>query len=258
MAKSSASSRSPRPTEVDRADREPTATTAAPAGRGAARTPRRPATEGPRATASQSTNAAPAAQAPRAGAKSDASVADKSAPRPIVSTSAPKNLQAAEAVRMERASIGLTNEQRAGVSGILNRALSDEHVLYIRTRNYHWNVTGMHFKSLHEFFEEQYKQIEIAIDEIAERARSMGFRAIGSMTEFIAHTHLKEQNPAEVPDATGMLRNLLNDHESIIKQLREDIDTCDDQFKDAGTADFLTEKLEEHEKMAWMIRAYLA
>lgn len=159
---------------------------------------------------------------------------------------------------MERADIGLTNRDRAGVSGILNRALSDEHVLYIRTRNYHWNVTGMHFKSLHEFFEEQYRQIEIAIDEIAERARSLGFRALGSMTEFIAHTHLTEQNPAEVPTAEQMLRNLLNDHESIIKQLREDIDTCDEKLNDSGTADFLTEKMEEHEKMAWMIRAYLA
>ncbi len=242
MAKSSASSRSSRPAPVDRADREPTTSAAAPI-RSAARTPRRPDSDGPRATPRPE---------PTAAANS------KAAARPIVPAQSPKALEAAEAVRMERAAIGLTNDQRAGVSGILNRALSDEHVLYIRTRNFHWNVTGMHFKSLHEFFEEQYKQIEISIDEIAERARSLGFRAIGSMTEFLAHASLKENNPAEVPDATGMLRSLLNDHESIIKQLREDIDTCDDVHKDAGTADFLTEKLEAHEKMAWMIRAYLA
>lgn len=159
---------------------------------------------------------------------------------------------------MERADIGLSGDERAGVSGILNRALSDEHVLYIRTRNYHWNVTGMNFKALHEFFEEQYKALEAAIDEIAERARSLGFRAIGSMAEFMQHARLKEQNPAEVPDAAGMLRNLLADHEAIIKSLRQDIDACEDQFNDKGTADFLTAMLEAHEKMAWMIRAFLS
>ncbi len=159
---------------------------------------------------------------------------------------------------MEKADIGLTTDERAGVSRILNKALSDEHVLYIRTRNYHWNVTGMHFKSLHEVFEEQYKALEAAIDEIAERTRSLGFRAIGSMSEFLQHARLPEQNPAEVPDATGMLRNLLADHEAIIKNLRDDVDACDEEFNDAGTADFLTAMMEAHEKMAWMLRAFLS
>ena len=167
-------------------------------------------------------------------------------------------LDAAEAVRMEKADIGLTNDERAGVSRILNKALSDEHVLYIRTRNYHWNVTGMHFHSLHEVFENQYKALEAAIDEIAERTRSLGFRAIGSMSEFMQHARLTEQNPAEVPSAEGMLRYLLADHEAIIKHLRTDVDACDEEFGDAGTADFLTAMMEAHEKMAWMIRAYLS
>lgn len=262
-----AKSRASRSTEVDRADRDP-----------APRTPARGAAPGPRATpraaakaddstaapraASSTKPAAAATETPANGRNGQRRPADHGraaarAPQPAARPSAAA-LSAAEAVRMERASIGLSNDERAGVSRILNRALSDEHVLYIRTRNYHWNVTGMHFKSLHEFFEEQYKQIEIAIDEIAERARALGFRALGSMTEFIQHTHLSEQNPAEVPDATGMLRNLLADHEAVIKQLREDIDACDEKFNDTGTADFLTEKLEDHEKMAWMIRAYLA
>ena len=169
-----------------------------------------------------------------------------------------RTLDAAEAVRMEKADIGIASEQRAGVSRILNKALSDEHVLYVRTRNYHWNVTGMHFRSLHEFFEEQYKALESAIDEIAERTRSLGFRAIGSMREFLQHARLPEQAPAEVPDAVGMLRNLLADHEAIIKYLRADVDACDDEFDDVGTADFLTGMMEAHEKMAWMIRAFLS
>ena len=131
-------------------------------------------------------------------------------------------------------------------------------MLYIRTRNYHWNVTGMQFKALHEFFEEQYKQLEVSIDEIAERTRALGIRAIGSMAEFLQNTRLQEQNPAEVPDATGMLRNLLADHEAIIRHLRDDINACEERFGDAGTADFLTGMLSAHEKMAWMIRAFLS
>ncbi len=231
MAKSAAR----KPNTPDRADREATP-----------RTPTRAAAPGPRA-------------APAAADKPTERPKAPAASKPAETTApTPRALAAAEAVRMERADIGLSNDERAGVSRILNKALSDEHVLYIRTRNYHWNVTGMHFKSLHEVFEEQYKALEMAIDEIAERTRALGFRAIGSMSEFMQHARLAEQSPAEVPDATGMLRNLLADHEAIIKHLRTDVDTCDNEFNDAGTADFLTGMMEAHEKMAWMLRAFLA
>ncbi len=265
MAKSSAK----RPAELDRADREPTPRTpvraAAPGPRATPKTAERPAPAASRTAANKTGDTArpvaPAAanrERPDTRPAASPSRGDAAAAASVVAKPSQRALDAAEAVRMEKADIGLTIDQRAGVSRILNKALSDEHVLYVRTRNYHWNVTGMHFKSLHEFFEEQYKALEAAIDEIAERTRSLGFRAIGSMSEFLQHARLPEQAPAEVPDAVQMLRNLLADHESIIKHLRDDVDTCDEDFEDAGTADFLTGMMEAHEKMAWMIRAYLS
>ncbi len=228
------SARGRRTPEPDRADREPAT----------------PGTNGRKSVAKSGALVTPNTVATNVGVTGDVQA-------PAHSGNARRDADTNEALRMERADIGLTNAQRTGVSRILNRALADEHVLYIRTRNYHWNVTGLQFKSLHEFFESQYKALEAAIDEIAERTRSLGFRAIGSMKEFVQYASLREQNPAEVPDAVGMLRNLLADHEAIIKTLRQDIDTCDEEFHDAGTADFLTASMEAHEKMAWMIRAYL-
>jgi starvation-inducible DNA-binding protein len=152
--------------------------------------------------------------------------------------------------------IGLAAEQLGGVIQVLNRHLADAHVLYIRTRNYHWNVVGLHFQQLHAFFETQYDQIETEIDTIAERIRSLGGQAPGTMTEFLNQATLREE-PGRYPDAEGMLRQLLADHESVIRALRESVEKCDQQH-DAGTADFLTGLLEDHEKMAWMLRSHLA
>src|SRR5579863_3110471 len=147
--------------------------------------------------------------------------------------------------------IGLTREQIVGVLDVLNRLLSDAHVLYIKTRNCHWNVVGPHFQELHKFFETQYSQIEAEIDGIAERIRSLGGKAPGTMTEFLGHASLKEE-PGCYPDAQGMLRQLLADHESVIRVLRESVDKCDQHYHDLGTADFLTGLMEDHEKTAWM------
>jgi starvation-inducible DNA-binding protein len=153
-------------------------------------------------------------------------------------------------------SIGLTGEQIVGVLDVLNRLMSDAHVLYIRTRNYHWNVVGLHFQELHKLFETQYIQIEAEIDTIAERIRSLGGKAPGTMTEFLGQASLKEE-PGRHPDAQGMLRQLLVDHESVIRLLRESVDKCDQRYHDLGTADFLTGLMEDHEKTAWMVRAHL-
>ncbi|MBN8638333.1 MAG: DNA starvation/stationary phase protection protein [Anaerolineae bacterium] len=152
--------------------------------------------------------------------------------------------------------IGLTDDQRVGVCEILNGRLADEVVLYTKTRKYHWNVTGMHFSELHEFFQEQYTILEAAIDEVAERVRQLGFMAIGTLDEFKTLSKIKEK-PGHNPGAVEMIRDLLHDHETVITQLRQDIDTTADKYHDMGTSDFLTAQLETHEKMAWMLRAHL-
>ena len=157
---------------------------------------------------------------------------------------------------MKTAEIGISEENRQKVATLLNYNLADEHVLYIKTRNYHWNVTGMHFRSLHEFFEEQYTELAPMIDDIAERIRSLGHYAVGSMGEYVKLTRLLESDHRE-GDAKGMLQSLLNDHESIIRIMREDLKKEEEAYRDAGTSDFTTALMEKHEKMAWMIRSYL-
>lgn len=152
--------------------------------------------------------------------------------------------------------IGLNNKNRDAVVEILNRLLSDEYVLYTKTRNYHWNVVGPQFNDLHKFFEAQYDELNDIVDEVAERARSLGGPSLGTLKEFLQHTRLKE-HPGEYPNAQKMLQNLLADHEAIIRYLREDLVTVGEKYGDAGTNDFLTGLMEQHEKMAWMLRAFL-
>ncbi|MFN3322787.1 MAG: Dps family protein [Bryobacteraceae bacterium] len=151
--------------------------------------------------------------------------------------------------------IGLAAEQIGGVLETLKRHLADTHVLYVKTRNYHWNVVGRDFQQLHQFFETQYTQLEASIDEIAERIRSLGGDAPGSMVEFLQLASLKEE-PGRRRGGDVMLQQLLADHEAVIRSLRESVQRTDEQYGDAGTADFLTGLLEGHEKMAWMIRAH--
>jgi starvation-inducible DNA-binding protein len=153
--------------------------------------------------------------------------------------------------------IGLTDEQREGVVLMLNTLLADEFLLYTKTRNYHWNVVGPQFNDLHKFFEEQYNALNDIVDTVAERARALGGNALGTMGEFLQQTRLKEQ-PGDYPTASAMLANLLIDHEATIRQLRVDLETCGDMYHDLGTNDFLTDLMERHEKMAWMLRAFLA
>lgn len=156
---------------------------------------------------------------------------------------------------LDHINIGISAKALEGVVNILNRVLSDAHVLYVKTRNYHWNVTGMQFQSLHELFDQQYTAIAEAIDEVAEHTRSRGGRALGTMGEFLRHSELKEH--PEYPSARGMIEELVEDHESIIRFLRQSIYRCEDEFHDVTTADFLTGLMKEHEKMAWMLRAHL-
>ena len=152
--------------------------------------------------------------------------------------------------------IGLSEETRREIVYILNTVLADEHLLYTKTRNYHWNVTGPHFTVLHELFEEQYNALKLYIDEIAERARMLGGFAIGTLSEFQSYTRMTE-TPAEYPDARMMLARLLDDHESLIKHIRSDVDRLTDELGDEGTADLLIEIMQYHEETAWMLRAML-
>ncbi|MGH7356789.1 MAG: Dps family protein [Candidatus Rokuibacteriota bacterium] len=127
----------------------------------------------------------------------------------------------------------------------------------MKTRDYHWNVTGPQFNDLHKFFESQYEAVDGIIDEVAERARSLGGRAWGTLAEFAKATRLREE-PGEAPAANDMLARLCADHEAIVRTLRADLVTVGDKHGDAGTNDFLTGLVEQHEKMAWMLRAFLA
>jgi starvation-inducible DNA-binding protein len=157
---------------------------------------------------------------------------------------------------MMNLNIGLSEQQRDGVVKILNSLLSDEYLLYTKTRNYHWNVLGPQFNDLHKFFEEQYTELTEVVDDVAERARSLGGWAFGTLHEFAQHTRLKER-PGHYPNAREMIGNLLADHETSIRQLRMDLETCAERYHDMGTNDFLTGLMEKHEKMAWMLRAFL-
>ena len=152
--------------------------------------------------------------------------------------------------------IGIKEENRKAVVALLQPVLANLSVIYTKTRNYHWNVTGPRFHTLHLFLEEQYKALSEAADEVAERIRSIGGFSIGTLQEFIDQSEIKEE-PGARPPADLMIANLVADHETIIKGLREDIDKCDDDYEDTGTADFLTGLMEAHEKLAWMLRSHL-
>ncbi len=152
--------------------------------------------------------------------------------------------------------IGIKDSDRASVVDILNRLLSDEFLLYTKTRKFHWNVTGPRFHDLHKFFESLYEELDDIIDDVAERARSLGGPAFGTFAEYSKNARLKE-TPGKNPSEDGMLKELLNDHETVIKSLREDLVTVGEKHGDAGTNDFLTGLMEKHEKKAWLIRAFI-
>lgn len=140
---------------------------------------------------------------------------------------------------------------------LLNRLLSDLHILYIRLRNYHWNVTGVQFYVLHQLFEAQYQAVEIHIDEVAEQVRMVGGFAAGSMTTFLDLARLDEEDAHAHPSARQMVDKLLDDHEIITAFLRNDIDQVTERYEDEATADLLISVLRTLEKQAWMLRATL-
>jgi starvation-inducible DNA-binding protein len=153
--------------------------------------------------------------------------------------------------------IGLNEKSLKKSADILSTMLADEHTLYIKTRKFHWNVAGESFMELHKLFQEQYTELEEVIDEIAERINKLGSPTIGTMMEFCERTRLKE-NPNKYPNQKDMLQELLKDNETIIVYLRKDVEEATEKVKDAGTADFLTGLMEQHETIAWKLRRYLS
>ncbi|MBL1174687.1 Dps family protein [Pantanalinema sp. GBBB05] len=157
---------------------------------------------------------------------------------------------------MDKINIGLTDQQRQGVIELLNRDVADAYLLLVKTKKFHWDVIGPQFRTLHQLWEEHYEALTQNIDACAERVRMLGGYPIGTLAGFLELTSLKE-TPDTIPSATEMVAQLVNDHEQIIRNLREQIDRCSEEFHDEGTADFLTGLMEEHEEMAWMLRSFI-
>ena len=152
-------------------------------------------------------------------------------------------------------SLGLDENARQQIVTLLNKRLSDTFVLYVKTLNYHWNITGPQFIALHLLLNEQYDDLAESIDEIAERVRKLGGFAFGTLDEFKQNSAIEEQ-PGRIPAWDEMVRNLVADHEATIRQLRADAETTD-KLGDTFTNDFVIGLAHDHETMAWKLRAHL-
>jgi starvation-inducible DNA-binding protein len=155
-----------------------------------------------------------------------------------------------------KANIGISERNTQSVADELSKILADEYVLSAKTKNAHWNVESKDFFEKHKLFEAQYIQLDEIIDSVAERIRILGHYAPGTLTSFLALTRLSEMN-REKNDGQGFIHELLEDHETVIMILRENIQKFADKFNDAGTCDFITGLMENHEKMAWFLRAHI-
>jgi starvation-inducible DNA-binding protein len=153
--------------------------------------------------------------------------------------------------------IEISDNNLKEVATLLNTLLADEFVLYTKTRNAHWNIQSKSFLEMHKLFEEQYHTLEDIIDEVAERVRTLGHFAVASLKDYIKLTHLTEDDD-DYSTQDAAIKTLLLGNEVIIRIIRNDIAPIADKYKDLGTADFVTGIIKQHEKMAWMLRAYLA
>ena len=151
--------------------------------------------------------------------------------------------------------IGIDQEEREAIADGLARLLADSYTLYLKTHNYHWNVTGPMFNTLHLMFEGQYTELAAAVDEIAERIRALGVRAPGSYREYAELTSIEEGEGNE--SAEEMIRQLAIGQETVVRTAREAFPAAD-AANDEPTADLLTQRMQIHEKNAWMLRSMLA
>lgn len=151
--------------------------------------------------------------------------------------------------------LGIPEVRLQIVAEELNKLLSDEVVLYFKTRNYHWNIEGPNFHEMHLFYERQFTQLDEIIDQVAERIRTIGHYTEARLADYLKLTNLVE--PPYTNFQNDQLKNLLASHETIINNLRRLIPLFADENKDLASSDFVTQLLGTHEKMAWMVRAYL-
>jgi starvation-inducible DNA-binding protein len=150
--------------------------------------------------------------------------------------------------------IGIDEATRLEIAEGLSRLLADSYTLYLKTHKYHWNVTGPMFQTLHLMFETQYNELALAVDLIAERIRALGAPAPGSYREFAALSSITEDDDA--PDANEMIRRLVKGQESVVRTARSIFPNVD-AANDEPTADLLTQRMQVHEKTAWMLRSLL-
>ena len=151
--------------------------------------------------------------------------------------------------------LGIKEQNLTEINDLLNHVLADGNVLYIKLRKFHWNLSGDNFMELHKLFEEQYDAVAEAIDEVAERISTLGGVAIGTTSEF-AELSLLIENPGKIPTNQEMIKEPVNDHETIVKAWRQFVDDTEEKYGDKGTSDFLTGLMQAHEKMAWKLRKY--
>ena len=150
--------------------------------------------------------------------------------------------------------IGIDEHGRREIAGALSRLLADTYTLYLKTHNFHWNVTGPMFNTLHLMFETQYNELWLANDQIAERIRSLGYPAPGTYAEYVKLASVKE-TPGQ-PKADEMVKLLVEGNEAVVRTARSVFPTVD-KAGDEPTADLLTQRMQIHEKNAWMLRSLL-
>ena len=151
---------------------------------------------------------------------------------------------------------GISAKDRAGIADGLSHFLADSYTLYLKTHNFHWNITGPMFNALHVMFEAQYTEQWTALDEIAERIRALGFAAPASYADFARLSSIKEGPAVGGGDWRGMVQQLVAGNEAVCRTAREALEIADDA-DDAPTEDLLTQRLQTHEKYAWMLRSLL-
>jgi starvation-inducible DNA-binding protein len=156
---------------------------------------------------------------------------------------------------MEKIDIGIAENERKAIAEGLSHLLADTYTLYLKTHNFHWNVTGPMFNTLHLMFETQYTELALAVDLIAERIRALGFPAPGSYGQYAKLSSIKEEDG--VPVANEMIRQLVSGQEAVVRTARNVFPTVD-KANDEPTADLLTQRMQVHEKNAWMLRSLLA
>jgi starvation-inducible DNA-binding protein len=150
--------------------------------------------------------------------------------------------------------IGIDAKHREQIAGGLSRVLADSYTLYLKTHNFHWNVTGPMFQTLHLMFEQEYNELALAVDAVAERIRALGFPAPGTYRQFTALSSIREEDG--IPKAEEMIRLLVDGHEAVARTARGVFSTAA-EANDQPTCDLLTQRLQVHEKTAWMLRSLL-